>query len=815
MALRLTDAAPNPDHPSGPSAATLVPRAHASLAQRDIAAYRALFAEAAGIDDRHRRYEARKKLIEAALQTGGHELSGMGAVFAAAAREALDVLNEDPCEPLILNYTGVAFYELGELDAAEALFKAAGRLDPDLPHVERNLREIARRRRQGLGAINLPAPLKIVLKDLAPRARKIAAKAQPAEGLTLSLCMIVKDEEAMLGRTLEAIRDHVDEIVVVDTGSQDRTVEIAESFGAKVLHHQWTGDFSEARNISLEAATGDWIIYLDADEVLVDGDGPRLRALTAQTWREAFYLVMTNFVGDVQDNHTQNFNALRIFRNRPEYRFEGRLHEQWADKLPPYLPERLVTCDVRVQHFGYLGAVRDSKGKSERNLELLRRQAAEGDDSPFMHFNLGSEYHALDDLPAARAEFERAWEGLRGEDGVITRLAFVPSLANRYLRVVAALGDFPRVRELSEEILERFPGFTDIVFQQAISAHAAGDPVEAERLLRQCMEMGDAPSMYAGTVGTGTYLARLALADVYRLDGRLDEAEAEVRYCLEHHASFMGVVEPYAALRLAQGAEPAEVAADVHAAIPDLPPGGRFMLAVTLYESGAAEHAETELRAVLDAQPQNGPALLSLGEALLSQARFADAIAELDAVPADSTWAPAAARAMAFAALAGGDAATGREILARPAINRLAEAEASVLRAWCAVTAGEQAPASLPADAAPCAIVMLEALAKVEAFDAFEALAGCYDAIALPWRERRERLAAVYLRRGFLESAADEWITVCETEGIDAAALMGLAQVAWARGMDEDAAVLAAQAQEIEPENAGAARMLEHLATAA
>src|SRR3712207_9594713 len=86
--------------------------------------------------------------------------------------------------------------------------------------------------------------------------------------MTLSLCMIVKDEEAMLGRTLAAIREHVDEIVVVDTGSQDRTVEIAESFGAKVVHHEWTGDFSEARNVSLEAATSDWIIYLDADEVL-------------------------------------------------------------------------------------------------------------------------------------------------------------------------------------------------------------------------------------------------------------------------------------------------------------------------------------------------------------------------------------------------------------------------------------------------------------------------------------------------------------------------------------------------------------------
>ncbi|MDQ3742476.1 MAG: glycosyltransferase, partial [Actinomycetota bacterium] len=658
MALRLTDAAaPDPQQPSGTPAAQLVPRADACLGARDVAGYRALFAEAAEVADEHRRYEARKKLLEAGLRTGGNALAAMGPVFAAVAREALDVLQQDPREPRLLNYAGIAFYELGELGAAEELFKAARRLDPDLAHVANNLEEIARRRRQGLWSVQLPPPLRIVLNDLAPRAKKIAAKAHAAQGQTLSLCMIVKDEEAMLGRTLEAARPHVDEIVVVDTGSTDRTVEIAESYGARVLHHEWTGDFSAARNVSLDAATGDWIVYLDADEVLVDGDGPRLRALTGQTWREAFYLVMTNYVGDVEDNHLQHFNALRMFRNRPEYRFDGRLHEQWADKLPLFLPERVaVASDVRVEHFGYLGAVRDSKGKSERNLALLQRQAAEGDDSPFMHFNLGSEYHALDEPQRAVAEFELAWEGLRGPDGRVTSLAYVPSLASRYLRVLASLREHARVKELAAEVLDVFPGFTDIVLELAISTHASGDAAEAERLLRQCLEMGDAPSSYSAVIGAGTYLARIALADLLRHENRLEEAEAEVRHCLEHHASFAGIVEPYAALRLARGAEPAEVVDEVHAAIPEMAPGGRFMLAVTLYEAGAAELAERELRVLVEAQPHNGPARLALGEALLSQARFDEVAEALAPIAPDTIWAAAAARAAAFAALAAGDA---------------------------------------------------------------------------------------------------------------------------------------------------------------
>jgi tetratricopeptide (TPR) repeat protein len=814
MALRLTDATPSPEN-QPVSTASLEARAKACLARRDVAGYLKLFAEAAAIEDVHRRYEARKHLLEAGLGTDGREVEAMAAVFAAVARAALDVLGDEPREPLILNYAGIAFYEVGELAPAEALFKAAHRLDPDLPHVERNLEEIARRRRQGLTHVKLPAPLRMALKELGSRAKRIAAQAQPAEGKTLSLCMIVKDEEAMLGRMLDAIHEHVDEIVVVDTGSQDRTVEIAESFGAKVLHHEWTGDFAEARNVSLEAATGDWIVYLDADEVLVDGDGPRLRALLGQTWREAYYVVMTNFVGHADDGHAMNFNALRMFRNRPEYRFTGRLHEQWADNLPAYLPERLVIADVRVDHFGYLGVVRDEKDKSRRNLELLQRQAAEGDDSPFLHFNLGSEHLAIGEDEVAVDELARAWEGMRDEDGVIRRLGFVPSLASRYVRALHTTGRYAELREVAAEALERLPGFTDIVLEQALAARGEGQAQEAERLLRRCLEMGDAPSHYSAAIGAGSYLARIALAELLRIEGRLDEAEAELRHVLDHHASFIGVVEPYTTVRLANGAAPAEVAAEIHAAMPEIVPAARFMLAAALHEAGAAELAEEELRAVVAAQPGSGPARVALSEALLSQAQFAEAIAVLNEVDEDSTWGPVAARSIAFAALAAGDAATARAALDRPSSERISRAERALLRAWCQAAAGEEPAATLPAEAAAPALVMLEALARVEAFDAFEALAGRYETVDLAARDRREALAGLYLRRGFLESAADEWIAACEDDGVDAAALLGLAQVAWARGLDEEAVVFAQEARELEPGHAGAARLLEHLGAAA
>ena len=106
---------------------------------------------------------------------------------------------------------------------------------------------------------------------------------------------------------------------------------------------------------------------------------------------------------------------MRVFRNRPEYRFEGRLHEQIGHRLPGYLPERLEQTAVRVEHYGYLGAVRDAKEKSRRNIELLLAQQAESPPTAFLHFNLGSEYAAAGDGPAALREFERAWEMVERE----------------------------------------------------------------------------------------------------------------------------------------------------------------------------------------------------------------------------------------------------------------------------------------------------------------------------------------------------------------------------------------------------------------
>src|SRR4051794_30953889 len=806
MALRLTTAktAFETTRRPGEEAAEL---GRAALAQNDLNRFGELLAECATERDYQRAYKARRILLELGLeQLGRVSDSASIPLMTTLARAAIDALEQEPREPVMLNYAGIAFYEVGMLGAAEALFKAARRLDPELPHVARNLTEIGRRRRQGMDVVaKLPANLANPLKGLAVRAERVAQKAQPAEGLTLSLCMIVKDEEEMLPRSLAAVKDAVDEIVVVDTGSTDRTVEIAESFGARVLHHEWNGSFSDARNVSLEAATGDWVIYLDADEVLVEEDAAGLHALTGRVWREAFALVETNYTGDIEDGTAMTHNALRMFRNRPEYRFKGRLHEQMAYALPGYLSERIEYTQLRIEHYGYLGVVRDSKDKSRRNLELLQQQVAEGTESAFQSFNLGSEYLALAEIDTAIGHFEKSWQMLESDPGR-TVYPYVPTLANRFVTALREANRLDDADRQAEDALELFEGFTDLVFQKAWIARSRGDDAGARALFERCLDMGDAPSRYSSVVGCGTYLSLIALAQL----NRGAEAEALLARCLDEHPGFLGAVHPYAATMLANGREAPDVVATIEERVEKLTPSVRFMLGIALFESGAADVAAEQFRRVLEQQPDSVPVRVALGEALLSQSRYADAVAEAALVEPGAPAAGAARRTEVFGLLVSGEIEAAAGALERARGEMLA-GEPELFGAWLGAVRGEGLPETLPAAAAQMLATTLEALLRLREVDAFGILVPLIERVGLPPRDRRELLASMYMRRGYLESAADEWISVIRELGPDAPALTGLALVAKAREMPEDALVFAREARALDPDYAAASQLVTRL----
>lgn len=808
-------AAPPPPPAAAPpataAAAELCRSGRDLLARSDLGAYGDLFARLPVIEDPHRRYWAAANLLEQGLSAlPGAEGDALVELLVALAAGAVDVLEREPREPKLLGYAGVAFYELWSLEAAEALFSAAGRLDPGIASLERNLEAVRSRQRRLRGSPRA-ARLHAALPGLERRALAIAGCAQPALGLRLSLCMIVRDEQEMLPRCLASVADAVDELVIVDTGSSDRTVEIAESFGARVFFHEWTGSFARARNVSLDAATGDWVLYLDADEVLVREDAPLLRALTGRTWREAFYLAETNHTGELDDGTAVTHNALRVFRNRPEYRFEGRLHEQIARRLPGYLPERVQASGVRIDHYGYLGAVRDSREKSRRNIELLCLEQAESQPSAFLHFNLGSEYAAAGRPEEALAELERAWELLHA-DGRLGQGAgqeFAPVLTSRLVKALRACGRPEDAIERAEQGLGAFPAFTDLVFEQALCALALGRGERAVELLERCLQMGDAPARYTATVGCGGYLPLAQLAALKRSEGDLTGTIELLERCLREYPGYVGSVLPYAGALLAHGLDAEAVLARVERYLPDPSAAARFMLGTALYEAGASAAGEDQFRAVLALQPHSSRARAALAEALLAQRRYGEAAEqarELAGEP-DDPLSPVAARTELFALLASGDAGELAVALRRAGAAAMPEHELDLFRAWGELADAGSTEVVLSERSVASLELVLEALLRVHDFAAFELLLGALERTPLSERERRELLASMYLRRGFLASAAEEWMAVCEREP-DARALVGLARVAVARGMNREAREFAEAALARDPDDERAAALL-------
>lgn len=201
--------------------------------------------------------------------------------------------------------------------------------------------------------------------------------------------MIVRNERAHLATCLDSVRDLVDEIVVVDTGSTDGTQEIARQHGAQLIQGTWENDFSRARNRSLEAARGRWILVLDADEYLVESDKRKLRSLLSQHTPEegapnrAFGLIQKS----TSDGGRTGMlvSIVRLFPNRPDIRYAWPIHEQVATALDrARVP--LEASDVVILHTGYSDAARNLL-KQRRNREILAAQIAAGADvTPLTYF---------------------------------------------------------------------------------------------------------------------------------------------------------------------------------------------------------------------------------------------------------------------------------------------------------------------------------------------------------------------------------------------------------------------------------------------
>jgi len=239
------------------------------------------------------------------------------------------------------------------------------------------------------------------------RKRKKNKKARRTFQPRLTLCMIVKNEERFLEGCLQSVHGVVDEIVIVDTGSTDRTVEIAERCGAKIFNFEWDGDFSAARNESLRHATGDWILYLDADEQLAPGQGKALRTLLNNP-NVGGYTLLVGGEHQLPSGVVRQVNSYpRLFRRYPTIRFEGKVHEQITPSIQR-LGKAILPTDIFIEHLGYAQSLEVVREKCWRNISLLRDQLKQNPQDAYARFQLGNTLTVLEEYDAAREELKQA-----------------------------------------------------------------------------------------------------------------------------------------------------------------------------------------------------------------------------------------------------------------------------------------------------------------------------------------------------------------------------------------------------------------------
>lgn len=219
----------------------------------------------------------------------------------------------------------------------------------------------------------------------------------------VSAAMIVRNEETFLPDCLRSIVDEVDEIVVVDTGSVDKTREIAAHYGARIIERPWTNDFSAARNCAIDHATGDWILYIDADERLAVPTPGALRAAIRDPDLVALWMLFR-----IQVNYTL-CRELRLFRRDDRIRFRGVIHETAHPDLESVAQSDgllIGRTDIRLDHLGYDG---DLTAKHHRNLPLLEAAVRVTPERVFLWVDMAQALVGL----GRRAEAVRAcWRAL-------------------------------------------------------------------------------------------------------------------------------------------------------------------------------------------------------------------------------------------------------------------------------------------------------------------------------------------------------------------------------------------------------------------
>jgi tetratricopeptide (TPR) repeat protein len=581
-----------------------------------------------------------------------------------------------------------------------------------------------------------------------------------ADSHRISLCMIVRNEEQKLARALESARAWVGEIVVVDTGSTDRTVAIAESFGARVVHFAWCDDFSAARNVALEAATREWALVLDADEEWVVSDPAELGKAVRQDVLAGFSFRYHN---RLDNGDTGIGTVFRLFRRTlPGMRYRGELHEQVAAVSDGQVHTAAIAA-AYIKHDGHTTAEM-SKGKLERNLTLARKLVGSRPADPFAWYALGLSLPLIDPHEMVTA-YEQSLALLEAQGKTGDGEPFVVHMLHQLITAYRLFKEDAKALARLETAIGTFPASPDLRQARGDMRLARQDYSGALADFEVCLSPEAATFYVIAEPSNAGYAARTGLAIAQLNLGRYDEAEANFKRAIaETPATYAPPRRMLGMLHLQRGewaaALPLLKDAAAHA------PGDdelRFNLGWCLYKLERFEEAEEALRP-LGAQPH---VQHLLGKVLLEAGKGDEALPHLEACAL-----PAAGLALGWACYV-----TGRNAAAAECWNEWLRAGAAdwgtkdTLSMFLFLLQGGRRPSGEPERPAEPLRDMdhwFRILLRHERFDDIEALIKRGPELGERlWKPLRKKWAMTLAKEGFFDVALALLLEAREADGQD------------------------------------------------
>lgn len=333
--------------------------------------------------------------------------------------------------------------------------------------------------------------------------------------LPITVCIPALNEEELIEKAISSVLPVAKEVIVLDTGSADRTIELSKMAGAAVHQIQWSEDFSLVRNKLIELAENPYILMLDADEQYV-GDGSDLAAYINSCTLRAGRVKLINQLD--HGDRTETF-ICRIFPNNNRYSYRGRIHEQLMEGKQPAAG---INTEIAFVHYGYEKAQIEKKQKTARNINMLMKELNQNPEDPYLMYQIAKTLYVAQEYEKAVDFFKQAAGRLEIEK---KKYRYTPNLILFYAYTLLKLKKWVQLENLLAIGIEIYPDFADLYYIYAswiIESKKVEYFHKIPGLYSKCIELGEADSTrYETSKGVGSYKALYNLGLFYEITGDL------------------------------------------------------------------------------------------------------------------------------------------------------------------------------------------------------------------------------------------------------------------------------------------------------